>query len=198
MILDSFMAPIEFGVTRKHELNGRALFVLDGLFASAFVELFYRFLRCLPFYLSEYDSEETKEVLHWKSEFDHKDLPEGPFIRSFFSHVRSVTEQLFPAKSLNLDRAYCNNSLYGDHQSPHQDSRSGITSLYFANSVWETNWMGETIFYNDEGEPVYAVIPKPGRLIVFAGDIVHRGGVPSRECFEPRLSLAFKFVIKEE
>jgi hypothetical protein len=132
-------------------------------------------------------------VLHWKSEFVLKELPEGPFIRSFFSHVQSITEQLFPEHPLNLDRAYCNSNLYGDHQYPHPDARSGVTALYFANSVWKTNWMGETLFYDDAGEPVYAVIPKPGRLVVFAANIVHRGGVPSRECFEPRLSVAFKF-----
>ena len=52
---------------------------------------------------------------------------------------------------------------------------------------------GETVFYDRAGEPFHAVAPKPGRLLLFDGGIVHRGGVPSRKCFEPRLSVAFKF-----
>jgi hypothetical protein len=54
--------------------------------------------------------------------------------------------------------------------------------------------MGETIFYDSHSEPVYAVLPMPGRVVVFGADILHRGGVPSRECVEAKRSLAFKFL----
>jgi hypothetical protein len=33
-----------------------------------------------------------------------------------------------------------------------------------------------------------------GRLAISHSDILHRAAVPSRECFEPRLSGAFTFV----
>ena len=52
---------------------------------------------------------------------------------------------------------------------------------------------GETIFYDHAGEPHTAVAPRPGRVLVFPADVVHRGGVPSRKCFSARLSVAFKF-----
>ena len=70
----------------------------------------------------------------------------------------------------------------------------GVTALYFANPEWQDDWQGETVFYDRAGEPFHAVAPKPGRVLVFDGGIVHRGGVPSRKCFEPRLSVAFKFL----
>jgi hypothetical protein len=54
--------------------------------------------------------------------------------------------------------------------------------------------MGETIFYDLRREFIYAVFPKPGRVVVSAADILHRGGVPSRECVEARRSVAFKFL----
>jgi hypothetical protein len=58
--------------------------------------------------------------------------------------------------------------------------------------------MGETIFYDLQAEPIYAVFPKPGRVVVFAADILHRGGIPSRECAEARRSLVFKFLSQDE
>ncbi len=72
--------------------------------------------------------------------------------------------------------------------------RDGITALYYANPDWNEHWLGETIFYDEERQPVHAVGVKPGRLAIFHSNILHRAGVPSRECFEPRLSVAFTFV----
>ena len=83
-------------------------------------------------------------------------------------------------------------------QFPHHDITPGMTWLYYSNPVWEPNWMGETTFYDSDQEPIYAVFPKPGRVVVFAGDILHRGGVPSRECVEARRSVAFKFLNQDK
>ena len=93
-----------------------------------------------------------------------------------------------------LARVHSNLHLYGDLQFPHLDLKGGVTAVYFANPEWEEKWQGETIFYDDRREPLYALAPRPGRLAVFQADILHRAGVPSRECFRPRISVAFKFV----
>lgn len=82
---------------------------------------------------------------------------------------------------------------YGDFQIPHTDIANGLTVLYIVNNKWLEEWHGETVFYDQDREPIHIVAPKPGRLLVFPGDILHRGGSPSRKCFEQRLSVAFKF-----
>ena len=111
--------------------------------------------------------------------------------------IVAKTIELFPKTVVELIRVHCNNHLFEDLQNAHTDLVPGITSLYFANYEWNDDWHGETLLYGSSGEPIYAVAPKPGRLLMFAGDIVHRGGVPSRACFEPRLSVAFKFKASE-
>jgi len=43
------------------------------------------------------------------------------------------------------------------------------------------------------GESLYAIEPKPGRIVLFPGEIPHRAGCPSRACFVHRLTIGHKF-----
>ena len=177
-------------ITRRIEINGMQLMVVDGLFAEADIRSLYRFLRDLPYQLDDVASDETLYVKHWKAEFPPA-LAEGtPVLRDCIRTARA----LMVGDHYGLDRCYTNMILYGDFQGPHTDPRGGITALYYANPEWKEHWLGETIFYDEERQPVHAVGVKPGRLAIFHSDILHRAGVPSRECFEPRLSVAFTFV----
>ena len=178
----------------KRQLDEKSLILIDGLFDVDFIDLFDRFLQTLPCYLSDYDGKDTRQVLHWKHEFTLEYAATNPFLKYICSRVRSITEKACPEPQIELKRVHCNVSLYGDMQLPHRDLTPGMTWLYYSNAVWEPKWMGETIFYDSNEEPVYAVFPKPGRVVVFAADILHRGGVPSRECVAARRSVAFKFL----
>jgi hypothetical protein len=168
--------------------------VFDGLFDEQFIRMVHHFMARLQFALSDYDTDDTKNILHWKHEFNVAKLPPLPLIPELISKVTSVVEKRHAPGTCRLARIHCNLHLYGNMQHPHTDLSGGVTALYFANPSWQRNWMGETIFYGDDEEPLYAIVPKPGRLVVFDADIVHRAGVPSRECFEPRISVAFKFL----
>jgi SM-20-related protein len=186
---------------QKRQLDERPLILIDGLFQEDFINLFDRFLQALPCYLSDYDGTDTRHVLHWKHEFTLEYISTNPFLKHIYSRIRSATEKACPEPQIQLKRVHCNISLYGDMQLPHRDitpGMTGMTWLYYSNAVWETKWMGETIFYDSNEEPVYAVFPKPGRVVVFAADILHRGGVPSRECVAARRSLVFKFIVKAD
>jgi len=177
-------------VTRRVEINGMQLLVVDGLFTDADIRSLYRFLRDLPYQLDDVASDETSYAKHWKADFPPA-LAEGtPVLRDCIRTARA----LLVGDRYRLDRCYTNMILYGDFQGPHTDPPDGITALYYANPEWKENWLGETIFYDEERQPVHAVGVRPGRLAIFHSDIVHRAGVPSRECFEPRLSVAFTFV----
>ena len=178
---------------QTRQLDERPLILIDGLFEPDFVELFDRFLQKLPCCLSDYDGKDSRHVLHWKHEFTLDYVATNPFLKYIYSRVRSATEKACPEPQIELKRVHCNVSLYGDMQLPHRDITPGMTWLYYSNPVWESKWMGETIFYDSNEEPAYAVFPKPGRVAVFAADILHRGGVPSRECVAARRSVAFKF-----
>jgi hypothetical protein len=175
-------------------IDERPLILIDDLFDPNFIRLFDHFLKGLPFSLADYDVEENRHVLHWIHEFAVEEVTTHPLLSFVYSRIRSTSQKACPDPQGQLKRAHCNTSLYGDMQFPHHDITPGMTWLYYSNPVWESTWMGETIFYDSQSEPVYAVFPKPGRVAVFAADILHRGGVPSRECMVARRSLTFKFL----
>ena len=46
--------------------------------------------------------------------------------------------------------------------------------MFYLNKVWTISYAGETIFTNNEQtEILSSVIPKPGRVVVFDGQIPH-------------------------
>jgi hypothetical protein len=184
--------------SRTRQIDERPLILIDDLFRPDFVNLFDRFLKTLPFSLADYDAEDSQHVLHWIHEFALEQVTTQPLLSFIYSRIRSVAEKACPEPRIQLKRVHCNTSLYGDMQFPHYDITPGMTWLYYSNPVWEPTWMAETIFYDSHSEPVYAVFPKPGRVVVFAADILHRSGVPSRECVEARRSLVFKFLNQDK
>ncbi|CAN5867692.1 hypothetical protein BH11PSE3_BH11PSE3_08080 [soil metagenome] len=180
------------GIDVRHVGNHR-LFVIDGLFKPDFVRALHAILSRQPFSLSDYDSDETERIRHWKCEFAPAFFTANPLLQAWHSAVVAKTAEQFAERALDLVRVHGNSHLFGDHQHPHTDLDPGVTALYFANPEWQADWQGETLFYDASGEPLSAVAPLPGRLAIFDGALLHRGGVPSRTCFGARLSVAFKF-----
>jgi hypothetical protein len=180
----------EHRVVRRERIGDRQLVVLDDLFSAADVASLYGFLNRLPYRLDDVDTENTAYSRHWKAELP-RELAGSNVI---FRHCVEATHALMPGGPFKLGRMHANLHLYGDLQFPHVDLIDGVTAVYFANPEWHENWMGETVFYDARREPLHALAPRPGRVAMFHADIVHRAGVPSRECFAPRISVAFKFV----
>lgn len=178
---------------KERRIDGQTIYIVDGLFSVDLVRMLYESFRKLSFSLSEYDTEQTEDRLHLSHEFSRDSLTVLPHLRVWRDRIVAKTVEHFPGRDIRLARVHCNNQPYGDMQNAHRDIALGITTLYFANAIWQDDWQGELIFYDKDGEPHLAIAPKPGRLVLFPGDILHRGGVPSRVCHEPRLSVAFKF-----
>jgi hypothetical protein len=175
--------------------SGREIIVIDGLLTHDQIATACGAFSKLSFSLCDVDGEDTKYARHWKAEWPAKRVA----AIDFFRLVEETVGRIYGAYQLELVRVHCNLHMYGDLQFPHVDcsEHEGVTALYFANATWEREWMGETIFYDSSGDAEYAVAVKPGRLLIFDGNILHRGGVPNRECFEPRLSVAFKYRIHQ-
>jgi Flp pilus assembly protein TadD len=117
-----------------------------------------------------------------------------------FGQMKAFAEQTFDVAGLRPQRLYVNSTVYGDMYYPHRDFGEGdqhITVLYYANPQWSADWGGETILYSDDGDAQLAVTPRPGRILAFHGAILHRGGVPTRLCYEERLTVAYKLRIPE-
>lgn len=201
------------GQVRKLEHECGPIHVIDQLFENIFVEGLGAVLAHLRYTASDYDTEESRHILHMKCELpaaalmaarlkDEKLLGLLPKAMGA-SHLSGVARiiaaalaELYPAYSdIEIDRIHVNCLPYGDLLSTHQDGPSGaaLTGLYFANPQWQTDWHGELIICDAGGESRYAIQPKPGRVVLFPGEIPHRAGAPSRACYAHRLTVSHKF-----
>ena len=180
---------VAFNVSRRIDIGGRPLFIIDDCFRRDQIADIYRFVRDLPYRLDDYDTAGTAGVRHLKAELPLTLAETAP---GFKDCVR-IAHELLVRPPVGLDRVHANMMLHGDLQHPHTDIPDGVTAIYYANPEWQESWAGETLFYDAAREPIHVVAPRPGRLAIFHSEILHRAGVPSRVCFEPRITVAFKF-----
>ena len=175
---------------RKSMISGRELFVCDGMVKPAMQQQISTLVRTMHFVRTE------------KSRLGVPGLvavcniaPETLATDTFLRGLRQTVERLFPDEQFTDQRAYVNCSVYGDAYYIHRDCAAyerHVTALYYVNLEWQPDWGGETIYYNDEEDVEFAIAPRPGRLVIARGAVLHRGNVPTRSCYEERYTLAYK------
>jgi SM-20-related protein len=80
----------------------------------------------------------------------------------------------------------------GQHRDNEEDA-SLYSFVYYAHRLWDPDWGGETVFFEESGrDVVQAVTPLPGRVTYFRGDVQHAARAPSRECPILRSVYVFK------
>ncbi|HVW75961.1 MAG TPA: 2OG-Fe(II) oxygenase [Rhizomicrobium sp.] len=175
---------------RKSLISGRELFVCDNMVDAMMVQQVGALVRTLH-YVRKEKSRPGVPGLAAVCDIAAERIGSDPFLRG----VRQAVERLFPDEQFSDQRAYVNRSVYGDGYFVHRDCaahEAHVTALYYANLEWQPDWGGETIYYTDEEDAELAVMPRPGRLLIARGAILHRGNVPTRVCYEERYTLAYK------
>lgn len=170
---------------KRFLVSGRELFICDGFMAAAKILAVSAHVKSLDFARRE------TSLLGMAPTASSAEIPATPLMEAFINQLQGAAEELFPGERFQPKRAYVNHSIYGDAYHVHRDL-SLVTVLYYVNLVWEPNWGGETIYYDDDNDAQIVVSPRPGRLVVSRGAILHRGSVPSRDCQEARLTIALK------
>ena len=99
-------------------------------------------------------------------------------------NVWSVLTWLFDRPELELLRIRLTATPYGADACSHVDSTAPdeVTILVSANMEWNLNWGGETVLFNEDGEVIRTVIPKPGRAFVFRSTAQHSARPLARSC----------------
>jgi SM-20-related protein len=97
-------------------------------------------------------------------------------------------------KNSVLIRCYLNGYTYGTDGYFHTDSNRADehTAILFMNESWDPDWAGETVFLDERGDIVRAVLPKRNRAVVFPAHTRHAGRGVSRKCTALRQTLIFK------
>ena len=175
---------------RKSLISGRELFVCDDLVEPMMVKQVGTLVTTLNYRRKEKSRQDVPGAAA-VSDIPAEKIAIDPFLRG----LRQTVERLFPDERFSDQRAYVNCSVFGDSYYAHRDcgvQEHHVTALYYANLVWNIDWGGETIYYNDDQDAELVVMPRPGRLVVARGAMLHRGGVPTRACHEERYTLAYK------
>ena len=174
----------------KRLVSGRELFICDNFVSNETALRIEKLIKMLSYERSE-RSRPDLPVSGAAAEITSEQFAAEPF----FAELCRLGEDMFPQERFELERMYVNSAVSGDVYYAHRDcgaNLKNVTALYYANSTWHADWAGETLFFNDQHDAELAITPRPGRLVVSRGAILHRGGVPSPACREQRLTIACK------
>lgn len=162
--------------------------VIDRCYTPAFARRLYEVYRLSPYRFVDADRPDERNIRHFVHVFDSPNDPRC-------EELVSISEGYLRAKRLRyrrLQRVYANFGLYGDMQLAHDDGNCW-TFLFFVNDRWDDDWGGEILLYTKDRSVALAIAPRPARALLFDGRVLHRGGAPSKVCFEPRITVAVKF-----
>lgn len=182
------MQSMETKVNRRL-ISGRELFVCDNFIKPAIMAEVGAYVKTLHYTRSE------TSLAGMPPSAASAEVPAAPLMTNFMLRLKELAEQMFPGERYRPQRAYINHSVYGDTYHMHRDF-SAVTVLYYANLAWETDWGGETIYFDDDNDAQAVVSPLPGRMVIARGAILHRGTVPTRDCKHARLTIAYKLRLR--
>jgi len=186
-VLQSFKDKIGINITMKN------ITVYDDILSpnetSKYIGMIFG---TCPFFYGEVDNESTPPT---GMVCDFTDMGEHiyPEIKTLLNTLlNKIYEKQPTLKDTQLYRIYIN--LFTPNENPyfHIDGEKTITCLYYLNPQLSYDEGGETQFIVDED--IKVVRSKPGRLVVFDGEIQHRA---TSFRHYPRLTLAYKFLIPQ-
>lgn len=101
----------------------------------------------------------------------------------------------------DLYSSYINVLRYGNSPGIHVDAPYFVpenkTVLVYLNPVWDAQWGGETIFFDDDLDCRKAIQPRAGRVVVFDGRIPHTGRTGTIRFLYNRYVLTYKYMLPE-
>jgi Rps23 Pro-64 3,4-dihydroxylase Tpa1-like proline 4-hydroxylase len=176
---------------------------IDGYLPEVQLSALQDFFQTHVFWTYGWQSNKDKTPFgHWNHDFlktlrtnqeDHEHLllenPDLAPIRGLWLRIKEDHLQ-----GHALVRCYANAHTFGIEGYPHTDSRKpgNYTTIFYVNPVWKPEWAGETVFLNDLGDISNAVLPKPGRVVIFDGRVTHTARALTRICPALRVTLMFK------
>lgn len=174
--------------TTVHRYQGKSVAVFDGVLEGRAMTAFANYVSSLLYERRPSFDNELSIGL------DNDFYESLPILPEFCEEVlkRSYADLSAHRSPQKLSHTYCAAMRYGDNTMIHRDIHCPdcMTFLYYANVYWHPEWGGETIFYDDDKNAMFAVNPKPGRLVLFNAQLYHRTGIPQRDCSSHRYGMS--------
>lgn len=177
--------------SRRHLIDGREVRVYDGLLSQQDILRLTAMFDDGAFTRTEWARPETAAVRHWALNIPHDTALKLPV----YAPTLQAAQDTVPGEAYKVYRCYCNHASYGDMLFTHTDCEPGgkdLTALWYVAPQWDLEWGGETLFFDKDRDAAAVVSPRPGRLVIFDGTILHAGRPPNRACYAPRYTLAYK------
>jgi len=185
--------------------------VFDDLLSPALASELISAISWMPMYfLNRWKEFKSHELdMHWYYPIAFSDAPYTEDVEPKLDHLdgslQSITQCWHAIKASHGDRpvrlyeCMLSANTFGTEGRVHRDIAedkvrdSHHIALVYCNSQWKPDWAGETLVFDEEGEIVAAVMPKPGRIVKIHGDPTHVGRSVSRICPTDRRVLVFKY-----
>jgi len=172
------------------QIGGRDVFVFDDLVPVAESARYFHAISQASFTRTEAARPEA-QYRHWVCEMPLENLART----SLWAATEQAVLAVRPGVSYRAYRVYTNYASFGEVLLTHVDAvpdARELTALWFLCECWDTEWGGETLFYDAAGDAQIAVTPRPGRLVLFDGALRHAGKAPNRNCPIGRYTFAIK------
>jgi hypothetical protein len=176
-----------------YEVGGQEVKVIDDAFDYELLLENYKFVRKCPFYYFDYSYFDDPDAefpvgngTQWIHPLKLEETEKYPIFSSYEKLIKANTG------FASVERSHINCHFFGDNRNPHID-KGQINGLLFLTPEWIPEWGGEIIFY-EKRAPRLTLEPIPGRLVIFDGSILHKGGTPSKSSTMPRYTLTSKFL----
>jgi Rps23 Pro-64 3,4-dihydroxylase Tpa1-like proline 4-hydroxylase len=169
--------------------------VIDDLFDRAFREQFYFWVKSSSFTTSGEDI----STLEYKGDYNlYSSIEEQSISNSGFSEHKEFKEHIEPELAgMFFKQARINLSTLNDNNRFHTDSIGSTktkTLLYYPNLKWDIEWGGHTLFTDDNLEEIeYCCMYKPGRIVIFDGNIPHCILPPTKSSPSYRFSFVMQY-----
>lgn len=174
----------------KYSVNERDIYIFDNISDIREIQSIYQGMEQSAFKRNEIARPDTQNYKHWAVNLSEPQINNLPLYQKIVEAIRENVGYKY-----RCYRGYCNYASFGDMLFTHTDclpQSKELTALVYICPEWNVEWGGETLFYNEEKDCVYACTPKPGRVVLFDGAITHVGRPPNKIYVGPRYTLAFK------
>lgn len=133
-------------------------------------------------------------------QFWYKELINSEYIKELFKY--RVEDSL--GKEVETLRLYANGQSHGMTGNIHTDvdgNETGIfgTVVYFFQANWKPEYGGHLIFLSpeDPNRVISSIFPRTNSAVMFNSKLSHMAFDPSVYCTNQRISIAYKFKVKE-
>jgi len=176
--------------------SGKSISIYDDLFTMAQRQEFYNYAKNCNFRLNATDNPtiEYQSDISLLSNLNTSDINQFGFFRCINDDNldKIFSEYILESCLINLSTPA---DIYHIHSDVHL--KKGITLIYYINMNWNIEWAGETLFFDDSGSEIEYISPyKPGRLVLFDGQIPHMIRPATFKSNLHRMTLACKFIHK--